>query len=221
MLRNKHLMTVAIAAVAAGSIAMRGSSPSHDETASPNEVFSFVATQAYLVGEPTGTDRFQYDGESINPIRGGIVASLNPSTNSGSIVASFFYEGDSYLMIQDRFDRIVTNVELHGQTGMGPEVLPRVFTQIATWGPASVWKNGELLYEDIPAHLMLTESVRDEVTHKVDFRGPRNVASYPGSVANPYDDQVHFVVHTDDSAPGHFPPNSWFTHFMADVVTVN
>ena len=195
--------------------------PAADVAAVPSPVVNFVGIRSYLVGDPGGTDRFQYGGQGVSVVRGGIVANLDPQGNVGSVVASFFYKGDRYVLVQDKMDRIVTNVELHGDSGMGPAVLPKVFTYVATWGPTTVWKNGKVLYENIPGHLMLTESVRDEFTHKVDFKGPKNVKDYPGSVANPNDTQVHFVVHTDDQVQGKFPPNSWFAHYMADVVITN
>lgn len=185
------------------------------------KAFSFVGTRGYLVGDPKGNDRFDYGGSDIRWVDGGIVANLDPDKGTGTIVASFFYEGDKYVFIQEQMQRIVTNQELHGNTGTGPAVLPKVFTYVATWGPTTVWKNGRILYENIPGHMMLTESVRDEVTHKVDFKGPMKVKEYPGSVANPNDTQVHFVVHTDDKVEGKFPPNSWFAHYMADAVLID
>jgi hyperosmotically inducible protein len=53
-------------------------------------------------------------------------------------------------------------------TKQGAPILPKTFAYLAGWGsPCTVWKDGNILYENFECHFMLTEGVRDPVTGEV------------------------------------------------------
>ncbi|MFQ5699289.1 MAG: hypothetical protein ACE5IL_13520 [Myxococcota bacterium] len=60
------------------------------------------------------------------------------------------------------FGGVVTNVILHGFTGLGTPLMPSEFTQFAFWGMGQVEKNGKVLDKPRLIHGMLTEYVRKE-----------------------------------------------------------
>lgn len=84
---------------------------------------------------------------------------------------------------------------------------------------------------------MLTDGVRDKVTHKVDFPGPMRLMLAQGrgdkaavratlketkAAANNVDTstmQLHLIVHSEQKNHDHFPPFQVFMHFMWDEVT--
>ncbi|MDO8684790.1 MAG: hypothetical protein Q7N50_15105 [Armatimonadota bacterium] len=54
-----------------------------------------------------------------------------------------------------------------GDTGIGESALPKALAYIAAWGTANVYKNGQLIGNAIPAHLMATQSIRDPSTGRL------------------------------------------------------
>jgi len=60
------------------------------------------------------------------------------------------------------FGGVVTNVILHGFTGIGTPLMPSEYTYFAFWGIGSVSKNGKVLQQPRLIHGMLTEYVRGE-----------------------------------------------------------
>jgi hypothetical protein len=50
---------------------------------------------------------------------------------------------------------VVYNAEMHGKTGIGTTTLPKVTPEIALWGWAKVWRNGQLISAMAPAHVMV------------------------------------------------------------------
>ncbi len=180
---------------------------------------------AYQVGAYQSHNRFCYDGSCIIHGKGKIDINLNPEGNSGSIVARFSGADGSWKIVAKKFKMIRTDVNLHGATGgdvnpkMSPPVLPQVWTYAATWGPAKVFHNGKLAWMG-PAHLMVTEEVRDPETGKVDFKGPMHAKQYPGSVYNKHAMQIHFVAHPKEKpTKGYLPPFTKFVHLMYETVT--
>lgn len=189
-----------------------------------NKVVMEGKEPAYQVGRYDSHDRFRYNGEGIIHGVGKITIDLDPDAKKGSVVATFKGEDGEWKVVQEKFKMIKTNVYLHGATGgdvdasMSPPVLPKIWTYVATWGPAVVWHNGKLAWKGV-GHLMVTEEVRDPVTGKVDFKGPMKVKEYPGSVYNPSGIQVHFVAHPkEEPTKGYLPPYTKFLHLMYDTV---
>ncbi len=179
---------------------------------------------AYQVGKYQSHDRFCYDGSCRIEGKGQIKIDLEPLNNTGLIVATFKGADGTWKIVQKKFMKIATDVNLHGATGgdvavkLSPPVLPQVWTYVATWGPARVYHNGKLAWKG-PAHLMVTEEVRDPKTGKVDFKGPKMVKDYPGSVYNKHGIQIHYVAHpAGEKTPGYLPPYKEFVHLMWEKV---
>ena len=179
---------------------------------------------SYQVGRHDSHDRFCYDGSCILHGKGKIIIRLNPETNSGYIEATFTGPDGSWKIVQKKFKLVTTDVNLHGATGgdidpkLSPPVIPQVWTYVATWGPAAVYHNGKLAWKG-PAHLMVTEEVRDPHTGKVDFKGPMKVKEYPGSVYNKHGIQIHYVAHpAEKPVKGYLPPYTKFVHLMWERV---
>ena len=53
---------------------------------------------------------------------------------------------------------VVYEAEMHGDTGIGTNKLPKVTPEIAIWGYAEVYKNEELIAKAAPAHIMVMEN---------------------------------------------------------------
>ena len=179
---------------------------------------------AYQVNKHDARDRFCYDGSCILHGVGDISIKLNPEGNKGRVVANFEGPDGKWTIIQEKFKKIATDVKLHGATGgdidpkLSPPVLPEVWTYVATWGPGTAYRNGELVWTG-PTHLMVTEQVRDPVTGKVDYKGPKMAKEYGGSVNNKRGIQVHFVSHPEEKpTKGYLPPFTKFVHLMYDTV---
>mgnify|MGYP000666335736 CR=1 FL=1 len=184
-----------------------------------------ASNPAYQVGKHDSKNRFCYDGSCIVPGKGDIQIDLDPDRNEGKIVAHFSGEDGDWKIVAKEFKLVRTNVNLHGASGgdvdkaLSPPVLPTVWTYVATWGPAAAYHNGELAWKG-PAHLMVTEEVRDPETGKVDFKGPKMAKNYPGSVHNKNAMQVHFVAHPEEKpTKGYLPPFTEFVHLMYETVT--
>ena len=178
---------------------------------------------AYQVGKYDAKNRFCYDGSCIIRGKGKIDVNLNPEQNTGGIVATFSGADGDWKIIAKKFKMIKTDVNLHGATGgdvdpkMSPPVLPQVWAYVATWGPAKVFHNGKLAWMG-PAHLMVTDEVRDPKTGKVDFKGPMKAKEYPGSVFNKHGMQIHFIAHPNEKpTQGYLPPFTKFVHLMYDT----
>jgi len=63
---------------------------------------------------------------------------------------------------------IAKNMFLHGLTGRGGPVLPKVWTYLAGWGKScTVFKDDEVLLNDYHCHFMLTEGVRQKDTREI------------------------------------------------------
>lgn len=184
--------------------------------------YALVASDGFLIGNPNGGDRFSYDGSLVQPAPGGLALFLNSDETTGAVVATFKTEKGVYTIVHQKFDKIATNTYLHGNTGTGPPVLPKIWTYLATWGKADVWLDGKFIADDWPAHLMWTEGARDDFTHKVDFKGPMGLKKdgYEGST-DPADMEVHLVVHSPGEKKGAgFPPFEVFYHLLWEKVTV-
>jgi len=178
---------------------------------------------AYQVGKHDAKNRFCYDGSCIIRGKGKIDINLNPEQNTGGIVATFSGSDGDWKIVTRKFKMIKTDVNLHGATGgdvnpkMSPPVLPQLWAYVATWGPAKVFHNGNLAWIG-PAHLMVTDEVRNPETGKVDFMGPMKAKEYPGSVYNKHGMQIHFVAHPDEKpTQGYLPPFTRFVHLMYDT----
>lgn len=60
------------------------------------------------------------------------------------------------------FGGVGTQVDLHGNTGVGTRYLPRSTVYLTLWGAADVKKNGKPFIEDALVHFMITPGIRNE-----------------------------------------------------------
>ncbi len=132
--------------------------------------------------------------------------------------------------VQD--DPVPVDVYLHGDTTAGGPVLPTIFNNLATWGPAEVTLNGEAFENpyDGPVplwvtHTMLTAGVRNDdgaVTVNGGTIYNPTLRDQPGDID--YDDMEYHVIFHDAPGPGateNFPPPlSFFYHLTFESVKV-
>jgi hypothetical protein len=201
-----------------GTVAFAGS-PDYTIVAGP---------RGLLVGGLGDTgDSFRYNGNGINVGSGSALVKVNDDSNTGFVTGTVVTDLGVLTVVVREFEGtapfqnggVARNLYLHGGTGNGPPVLPKVFTYVAGWGKADVYLDGEILYEDYDAHFMVTEGVRDEDTNRVDYRGPKMVKSYPGSIVNPGRQVLHVVAHSEDTKQGNLPPYRIFLHAMWDDIS--
>jgi len=195
------------------------------------------AQDALIIGEYG--HNFAYDGEKVRPVEGKATVNVNSETNTGSVVvelknakhqlsADEFIEGDIKL-VMDEFEgsqpfkqgSIAENLYLHGDSGNGPPVMPKLYTFLAGWGKVDLYVDGELVYEDLDAHIMYTEGAR--INNKI--------MKEDGTVYNPtlksesgFTDsskrEFHIVAHTTDEDKNNFPPNSVWIHINFQEVAL-
>ena len=198
---------------------------------SHGDVWKLEATDPLLIGGYG--DNFVYDGETVVPLEGKATVNVNGKKNEGSMIAEFYgtitpeagvsYTGNiriEYTEFSEGSDfwegGIADYVMLHGDTGQEAPVMPEVITPLASWGPANVYVDDEMVYENLVGHMMYTEGSRDRDTYaiynqdKTGFYSPKD----PGdsSIAHPDEMELHFVAHTVDPDTGNFPPHTIWLH---------
>ena len=199
-------------------------------------------------------DSFVWNGEGSTPIKGSLIMEVQPMTNTGFILAEWTDRNGDWTFKQVRFlhpdhhpsgvrigssvnwvdsvlnEGISHNVYLHGDTASGPPMMPTVFTNLATWGPASVTLNGEPFDNpfEIPAplwggHVMVTEGTRRPDgtirTLSGEIYDPSRAAE---GALEPGDLEVHLTFH-DDLFPrtSSLPPvYSFFYHILFEEVRI-
>lgn len=210
------------------------SDPSSEVSWTPYMVF---AGRTRIVGRYG--DNMQYDGGDVTPVPGYIRIKVDPVENTGEIRAVWWDPRENAVIkiVQTVFmppdhpsgvisgggadrtivdDPIAINAFEHGSTGVGAPIVTNLFTYLATWGPAQVYKNG-VLWKTLPTHTMLTEGVRDETTNQVlnaDESGFFSPMSPDDGFTDPADAQVHLIVRSNEPDPNNFPPFTLFWHIM-------
>jgi len=113
-------------------------------------------------------------------------------------------------------------VYLHGDTGQGPPVMPKVRTFLGAWGLADLYVNGELVYKGLDGHMMYTERSRDPKTRAIynrdrsGFYSPMDPTNF--SIAIPEEKELHFVAHSTEADSENFPPHSVWIHLNFEEV---
>jgi len=196
------------------------------------------ATDGLLIGGYG--DNFVYDGKTVVPVEGKAMVNVNTKTNQGTMTAEFngtitpeagkSYTGDirlEYTKFAEGSDfwegGVADYVYLHGDTGQEAPVMPKVRTDLGSWGPVNVYVNDELVYENLAGHMMYTEGSRDRSTYalynsdKSGFFSPMDPSN--SSIAAPDEMELHFVAHTTESDSGNFPPHTVWLHLNFQNVT--
>ena len=187
-------------------------------------------------------DNFDWGGSKTVPLMGNAVVDVNARRDTGEMIVTLkgtinpemgkSFSGDIKIIFREFSEGpafweggIADFVWLHGDTKQGPPVMPKVRTYLASWGPADVWVNDELVYEGLDGHMMYTERSRDKETYAIynrdrsgfySAKDPKNF-----SIAAPDEREIHFVAHTNDEDSGNFPPNKVWIHLnFIDVAEV-
>ncbi|MCI0710248.1 MAG: bifunctional serine/threonine-protein kinase/formylglycine-generating enzyme family protein [Chloroflexi bacterium] len=135
-------------------------------------------TDLYVIGDTT--DPWSQDGSIVRETENASIRmELDADNNTGTVIVEFsgtiasepFVEitGD-FRIEHDVFETAANfheggvgdHVLMHGDSGQENTGLPRVIAPIATWGDARLFLNGEELYSDLGAHLMVLPGVRNE-----------------------------------------------------------
>ena len=226
------------------SSAKNASRPDHTHHA------HFSAAKGYLVGGEGQTgNSVRYDGSKVWEGPSYAVVDVDPKSNKGVAMGIVRTHNHTYTILFTDFmgkesfmdGGIATDLTLHGTTGKGAPLFPKVKAPVAAWGKATVFKDDEVLYKQYPAHFMLTEGVRDKETHQVHFLEPDRLKSFIAASGkekseediqsikkdiqesqkhvNPDSLQLHMVAHSTSKQKDNIPPFDEFIHFMWDQVT--
>lgn len=136
-----------------------------------------TASSGYLVGgEGAKGDVMQYRGERIWTGPGSATVLVREPENTGFLMGTVRTHGHTYTVLMNRFSGdqsfmsggIAKNVKLHGMTGQGEPILPKVDARVAGWGqPCTIWKDAVILHDGLKCHFMLTDQIRDPKTHRI------------------------------------------------------
>jgi len=195
------------------------------------------AQDALIIGEYG--HNFAYDGEKVRPVDGMAMVDLNSETNTGSVVvelknakhqlsANEVIEGDIKIVMEEfegsqpfKQGSIAENLYLHGDSGNGPPVMPKLFTFLAGWGKVDIYVNGEKAYSDLDAHIMYTEGAR--INNKI-MKEDGTIYSPKLKSESGFTDsskrEFHIVAHTTDEDKNNFPPNSQWIHLNFQEVAL-
>jgi len=126
----------------------------------------------------TGSDPYNF--ENTKPINGAISIRVNNKGDRGSplqniddlaVNAEFSIEKTNYKVIisepminhingkDPTWFGVVYNQPMHGDTKIGTTKLPQMEPDIALWGWADVYKNGELIQSRVPANVKVMEKM--------------------------------------------------------------
>lgn len=211
-----------------------------------------VASVDGVVAEPV--DSFVWDGSGSVPVEGKAKLKIDPVANTGKIWVEWEDRNGSWTYEQSFFappshptglrlgasagatefeltDPVTTNVYLHGDTGAAGPVLPTVFNLLATWGPATVTRNGEVFANpfDGPVpqwagHTMTTLGVRGSDGSVRTTSGEIfSFARASEGAVDQNDLEFHLVFHDvpGPQATGNLPPPlSFFYHLTFEKVSV-
>jgi hypothetical protein len=62
--------------------------------------------------------------------------------------------------MEPHFGGVATDITYHGSTGLHVPLVPTVRSAASYWGMAQVYRNGQLVSRDAPAHVMMTSATR-------------------------------------------------------------
>lgn len=195
-------------------------------------IWNLKATDGRLIGGYG--DNFNYDGSKVVAISGEAEVLLDVDKDTGIATATFTgtinpekdktYTGEIKL-VYNKFvgtapfheGGVADFVYVHGDSGQGAPVMPKIRTFLGTWGPVEMYINGELVYPNLDGHVMLTERSRDLATNAIYANAERTAFYSPmepskGYIAAPDEWELHFVAHSTVEDPNNFPPHSVWIH---------
>jgi len=208
MNRNKTLKKVAVTVTAFMTILGIATS---GQTLTENLIYK--AELPLIIGDVS--DPFRYDGQNVRELDGTasldvdpvlnegiLVAELETTEASGPIVVSTTQQLEGAIrVVMDEFfgieqfqsGGIAEELLLHGDTGVMTAVMPEMLAGVIGWGLLDIYLDGELIYEDLEGHFMVTERVRRRFEEGFGiFRSSDAVTYSPG-----LEDKTGFVYAPD------------------------
>ncbi len=185
-------------------------------------------------------DNFSYDGSKVVPIGGEAEVLVDVDKDTGTASATFngtinpekdkTYTGEIKLvytefvgMLPFQEGGVADFVYVHGDTGQGPPVMPKLRTSLGSWGLVDLYVDGELVYQGLDGHVMLTERSRDTTTYAIYADAERSAFYSPmepskGYIVAPDEWELHFTAHSEAEDPDNFPPNTVWIHLNFTTV---
>lgn len=187
-------------------------------------------------------DNFDYGGADTRDIKGHAKIRVNADQDVGTVTAKVrgMINPDGterygeWKIVMKHFagpmswmqGGIAEDLTLHGATGRGPPVMPKVQTFLGGWGTADVYLDGELVRESLDAHFMYTDGARDEDykvwcdEEKTTLWSPMCGMMGHDGYADPDDREFHIVVHSEVTDTNNFPQWDFFIHLNFEEVDV-
>ena len=227
-------------ALVAGLAAFTGGEAEPAATAEADGEWQIEATDARIIGGYG--DNFAYDGDNVRPLDGTARITVDPEAGtaqleielqtteaSGPIHFSADRAFSGEIRIVQKIDtgrmdqaRIATELFLHGDTGNEAPVMPKIYNYFATWGPSTIWVDGEEVVPMIGSHTMFSEQARDPETGRIakgdQVYSPR--LEDKTGFTNPDELEFHYVAHTSEPDQNNFPPHTAWIHLHFDDVEV-
>jgi hypothetical protein len=132
---------------------------------------SSLTQDAWLIkGDPTSNDVSSLQGlisfgvhsaSKDLPSAGfdyGLAKFMDPSDKS---VYEVRFTGLDQTSPDVRYDGVALLKPVFGSTGFGPSNLPKTVAYIAAFGKSDIYKNGQKIAGDVPAHVIVTPGLRD------------------------------------------------------------
>jgi len=201
-------------------------------------VWSLKASDGLLIGGYG--DNFSYDGSRVVAIGGEAEVLVDVDLDTGTASATFTgtinpekdktYSGEIKLvynqfmgMMPFQEGGVADFVYVHGDTGQGPPVMPKLRTFLGSWGLVDVYVNGELVYQGLDGHVMLTARSRDLTTYAIYANADRTAFYSPmdpskGYIVAPDEWELHFTAHSDVEDANNFPPHTVWIHLNFGTV---
>lgn len=240
-----RLVAFAVPGALAATIALGAAGPSAQAHPGPvprdEEPWRIEATDVRVIGGYG--DNFAYDGENVRPLEGRARMTVHPDAGkaeleirlrtteaSGPIRFSAERSWEGEIRIVQTLDtermqraRIAERLYLHGDTGNEAPVMPKLYNYFATWGPATIWVDGEKVIPRIGSHTMFSTQARDPETGKIandqgGIYSPR--LEDKTGFTDPGETEFHFVAHTTEPDPNNFPPHTGWIHLHFAEVEV-
>ncbi|MEE8391223.1 MAG: hypothetical protein V3S14_10570, partial [Anaerolineae bacterium] len=203
-----------------------------------DSVWRLKASNGRLIGGYG--DNFSYDGSKVVAVPGEAQVLLDVGKDTGTMSVTFTgtinpekdrtYSGEIKLVYNQFMGTmpfmeggVADFVILHGDSGQEAPVVPKIRTFLATWGPADLYVNGELVYQGLGGHMMLTERSRDLTTNAIYADAGRTAFYSPmepskGYIVAPDEWELHFVAHTFVKDPNNFPGHTVWIHLNFGTV---
>lgn len=238
-MKKEMASVIAVGLILMGSVMSWAKEEVKSFPGSHKAIWQLEGSQPYLIGGYG--DNFSYSGENVKSLTGEASVLVDAEQNIGIITVVVngtihpekdkVYSGQIKLVYQvlptdgPLFweGGVADFVYIHGDTGQGPPVMPKLRTFLASWAPVDVYVDGKLVYEALDGHMMYTERSRDPRTQAIYADASRTSYYSPmepgkGYVVAPDEKELHFVAHSTVKDPDNFPPHTVWIHLNFEEV---